>query len=145
MAFRKFKAKKYNGITEYYNPKSTDKETRALYLSYRDEFGEAVKKKLDTLDKDEALIQLNNLKSDIAKAKKRLSSDERALKRAASQKRLTLTQVAELYFDQRDAKWNEDDKKRFNKRTIPILGDKIASKITIEDVKMLLERFIMLQ
>ncbi len=142
MAFRKIKTKKYNGIIEYYNVKSTDKETRTLYLSYRDEFGEAVKKKLDTLDRDEALTQLNNLKSDIVKARKRLSRDETALKRAASQKRLTLAQVAELYFDQRDAKWNEDDKKRFNKRTIPILGDKIASKITIEDVKMLQDKLI---
>ncbi|WP_415407889.1 tyrosine-type recombinase/integrase [Sulfurovum sp. CS9] len=142
MAFRKIKAKKYNGITEYYNPKSTDKETRALYLSYRDEFGEAVKKKLDSLDKDEALIQLNNLKSDIVKAKKRLNRKEMAIKRAASQKRLTLAQVAELYFDQRDAKWNEDDRKRFNKRTIPILGNKIASKIGLEDIKMLQNKLI---
>ena len=105
MAFRKIKAKKYNGIIEYYNPKSIDKETRALYISYRDEFGEAVKKKLDTLDKDESLVQLNNLKSNIVKAKKRLSSDEAALKRAASQKRLTLAQIAKLYFDQRDARF----------------------------------------
>ena len=142
MAFRKIKAKKYNGITEYYNPKSTDKETRALYLSYRDEFGEAVKKKLDSLDKDEALIQLNNLKSDIVKAKKRLNRKEMAIKRDASQKRLTLAQVAELYFDQRDAKWNEDDRKRFNKRTIPILGNKIASKIGLEDIKILQNKLV---
>ena len=54
-------------------------------MSYRDEFGEAVKKKLDTLDRDEALTQLNNLKSDIVKARKRLSRDETALKRASQQ------------------------------------------------------------
>jgi len=142
MAFRKIKAKKYNGILEYYNPTSIDKETRALYITYRNEFGKATKKKLDTLDNDEALIQLNNLKSDVVKVKKRLSRDEIALKRASSHKRLTLAQVAELYFDQRDAKWNEDDKNRFNKRTIPILGNKIASKITIDDIKMLQEKLI---
>ena len=142
MAFRKIKAKKYNGILEYYNPKSIDKETRALYLTYRDNFSKATKKKLDTLDKDEALFQLNNLKSDIARTKKRLDAHEMAAKRSAGQKKYTLAQVAELYFNQRDAKWNEDDRQRFDKRTIPILGHKLASKISISDITMLQDKLI---
>ncbi len=142
MAFRKIKAKKHNGIIEYYSQKSTDKETRALYISYRDEYGEAVKKKLSTLDKNEALNQLNTIKSDVTKAKRRLTSTEVALRKASSQQRLTLSQVSELYFEQRTAKWNLDDKNRFNKRVIPVLGDKIASKINIEDIKILQEKLI---
>jgi integrase len=142
VAFRKLKAKKYNGILEYYSPNSIDKETRSLYLTYRDEFGQATKKKLDSLDKNEALIQLNDLKSNITKVKHRLENHEIDIRRSASQKRLTLTQVAELYFDQRDAKNNNDDRVRFNKKVIPVLGNKIASKITIDDVKILQNKLI---
>lgn len=142
MAFRKIKVKKYNGITEYYNPKSNDKETRALYISYRNEYGEAVKKKLGTLDKNEALNQLNAIKSDITKVKRRLTSTEMALRKASIQQRLTLYQVSKLYFEQRTAKWNLDDKNRFNKRVLPILGDKLAAKIDIEDIKVLQEKLI---
>jgi len=142
MAFRKIKAKKYNGILEYYNPKSTDKETRSLYITYRDEFSKATKMKLDTLDKDEALIKLNHLKSTIVKVKKNLDGEEMETKRALGQKKLTLAQVSTLYFDQRDAKWNSDDILRFNKRIIPILGDKIATKIKTDDIRILQNRLI---
>ena len=142
MAFRKIKAKKYNGITEYYNPKSTDRETRALYISYRDEYGEPVKKKLLTLDKDEALIELNNIKANVTKLKRRLESDQRELQRSQSKKKLTLVQLANLYYEQRQTKENLKDKNKFSKRVIPILGTKVASKINHDDIQLLQNKLI---
>ncbi|GIT99725.1 hypothetical protein TSL6_02320 [Sulfurovum sp. TSL6] len=142
MAFRKIKAKKYNGITEYYNPKSTDRETRALYISYRDEYGEAVKKKLHTLDKDDALIELNNIKANVKKLKRRLESDQRELQRSKNMKKLTLIQLANLYYEQRQTKENLKDKNKFSKRVIPILGTKVASKINHDDIQLLQNKLI---
>jgi len=142
MAFRIIKAKRYNGITEYYNPKSTDKETRALYISYRDEYGEAVKKKLNTLDKDEALNELNNIKANVTKLKRRLASDQRELQRSQQMKKLTLLQLSNLYYEQRQTKENLTDKKKFTNRVIPILGNKIASKISHDDIQLLQNKLI---
>jgi len=44
MAFRRLKAKKYKGISEYYNSKSDDKVTLAYYGDFRDEIGKAKKR-----------------------------------------------------------------------------------------------------
>ena len=63
MAFRKLTAKKYNGILEYFNPNSKDKETRALYVSIRDELGKTTKVKLNTLDLTDAILKLTELKN----------------------------------------------------------------------------------
>ena len=142
MAFRKIKAKKYNGITEYYNPKSTDRETRALYISYRDEYGEPAKKKLLTLDKDEALVELNNIKASVTKLKRRVESDQRELQRSQNMKKLTLVQLANLYFEQRQTKENLKDKNKFAKRVIPILGTMLASKISHEDIQRLQNKLL---
>ncbi len=142
MAFRKIKAKKYNGIHEYYNPKSVNKETKALYVAYRDEFGKPTKKKLDTLDRDEALEQLNILKANITKGRKRIQKEESDGKRAFVLKRLTLKQVTDMYFEQRRSKYNTEDKQRFEKRVIPFLGDKLANRITTENVQELQDKLV---
>jgi len=142
MAFRKIKAKKYNGITEYYNPKSTDRETRALYISYRDEYSQAVKKKLQTLDKNEALIELNHIKANVTKLKHRLKSDDREIQRSQNMKRLTLLQLSDLYYEQRQTKENNKNKNNFANRVIPILGNKLASKISHDDIQRLQNKLI---
>ena len=74
MAFRKLKQKKYNGIIEYFNPKSDNKETRALYISYRDLSGTAVKQKLETLDLVKAAKILADIKHEIDRDKRSLNS-----------------------------------------------------------------------
>ncbi|NOR54821.1 MAG: tyrosine-type recombinase/integrase [Sulfurovum sp.] len=142
MAFRKIKAKKYNGVTEYYNPKSTDKETRALYISYRDEYSQAVKKKLHTLDKNEALVELNSMKANVTKLKRQFESGHREIQRSKNMKRLTLQQLAILYYDSRQTKENHNDKLKFAKRVIPILGTKLASKINHDDIQQLQNKLI---
>ena len=142
MAFRKIKAKKYNGISEYYYPKSTYKETRALYISYRDEYGQSVKKKLNTLDRDEALKELNNIKADITKLKRRLELNDIDIQRSQNMKRLTLLQLSNLYYEQRQTKENLKDKNKFNHRVIPILGAKLASKINHDDILQLQNKLI---
>jgi len=106
MAFRKLRQKKYNSIVEYFNPKSDDKETRALYISYRDLSGIAVKQKLETLDLAKAAKILADIKHDIDRDKKLLNHEEIAIINRSAKNKLTLDQVAEWYFDQRKAKDN---------------------------------------
>jgi len=142
MAFRKIRAKKYNAILEYYNPNTRDKATKALYLTYRDETGKATKKKLNTLDKDEALEISQKLRAEISKTKKLHEDNEDNIRRSAHNKNLTLSQMATLYFDGRSAKGNEQYRRKMQSRVLSSLGTKKASKITTDDLKELKENLL---
>ena len=134
MAFRKINAKRYNGILEYYNPKSQDKETRALYLTYRDVSGKSVKKKLETLNRDEAKSILDSIKNEIATQKSVLSNEERRKLSNSINNKITLDELAEWYFAQRQAVDNVKDRKAYFNRVSPHIGQKLACKITTDDI-----------
>ena len=142
MAFRKLRQKKYNGIIEYFNPKSDDKETRALYISYRDLSGTAVKRKLETLDLAKAAKILADIKHDIDRDKKSLNHEEIAIINRSAKNKLTLDQVAEWYFDQRKAKDNIKDYQAYKNRISPLLGSKLAKKITTDNIQHLQDELI---
>lgn len=142
MAFRKLKQKKYSGIIEYFNPKSDNKETRALYISYRDIGGNAVKKKLDTLNLSEAAKILSNIKYEIEREKKFLNAKEIEIARQSIKNKITLDQIAEWYFNQRNAKDNVKDYQAYKNRVAPLLGFKVAAKLTTDDIQYLQKELI---
>jgi len=142
MAFRKLKQKKYSGIIEYFNPKSDNKETRALYISYRDISGNAVKKKLDTLNLSEAAKILSNIKYEIEREKKFLNTKEIEMARQSIKNKITLDQIAEWYFNQRSAKDNIKDYQAYKNRVAPLLGSKVAAKLTTDDIQYLQKELI---
>ncbi len=138
MAFRKIKAKKYNGISEYFNPKSADKETRALYIMYRDETGKPTLQKTDTLDRDEARKQLNTIKSEVTEKKQDLDGDVAKIKKAVATKSLTLQQASDMYFSKKRNKETVRVQSKMQKRVLDTkLGKKRIAKITTEDIQAL--------
>ena len=134
MAFRKIKAKTYNGILEYYNPKSVDKETRSLYLSYRDEFGKTKKIKLSSIDKVEALSEADSIRNKVRVKSREIKTDSESFLRAVRNQDLTLEQLAVKYFNSRNTKNNDKDRRVFNNRIPVTLKHKKIKKITSDDI-----------
>jgi len=139
MAFRKIKAKRYNGILEYFNPKSTDKETRAFYLSYRDEFGKTRKVKLESLNKDEALKEANIVRDGVRIKSKDIKADSEAFERAVRMKDLTLLELSKEYFDKRNAKNNHRDERVFDNRVPESLKKIKVKRIVKSDILSVVE------
>ena len=122
MPLRKMKQKKYKGIYEYYQLSDPDKATTAYYISVRDNDGTPKKIKTDSLTPEEAVTALAYYKS------KRQSTPY------AAHNRLTLSRLSEIYFEQRDTVNNDKDNRRFELHAKPILGSKLISKITKQDI-----------
>ncbi len=122
MPLRKMKQKKYKGIYEYYRASDPDKTTSAYYISVRDSSGAPKKIKTDALTPEEAVTALAYYKS------KRLSTPNATLNR------LTLSHLSEMYFEQRDTVNNSKDNRRFELHAEPVLGSKLISRITKQDV-----------
>ncbi len=116
------KQKKYKGIYEYYRASDTDKATTAYYISVRDGDGVPKKIKTDALSPEEAVTALAYYKS------KRQSTPH------MTHNRLTLSNLAEMYFEQRDTINNNKDHRRFELHAEPVLGSKLISRITKHDI-----------
>ena len=114
MPYRKIKAKKYTGIEEFYHAKDPDKKTVAHRITYWN--GEKPQReRIDTADREEARLILNQRKSDVSRGK--LNPKTRTDK-----KDYTLDQVASEYFYHRQKRSNvPKDKQRYVKH----LGDRI--------------------
>lgn len=110
---------------------------KALYINYRDIDGKPIKEKIDTLDPKEAQAILAKKKLEVERAKKKLGLNKAKLQRAVSHKRMTLSHMAELYYEKRKTIDNEKDKRNYQKRVEQTLGKKIASNITVDDVEEL--------
>ena len=134
MAFRKIKAKKYNGISEYYNPKSPDKETRALYLSYRDELGKNKLVKLKAMSRDEALREANEIRDKVRIAAREIRTDKKKFERAVQMQDLTLDELANVFFEKREAKNNHKDMGVYKNRIPAKLKKKKVKAITVDDI-----------
>lgn len=126
---------KRTGISEYLKGRPAVRQS--LYISYRDIEGKPVKTKVKTLDVDEAKLLLAKKKAEIAKKKKAIKQDEDILKRTISLKKLTLDEMAELYFENRTTIENKNNRKNYLNRICPILGKKKVARITFSDVLQL--------
>ena len=136
MAFRKLRAKKYSGIYEYYNPKSSDKETLAYYVQYRDEAGKVKKSKVpNAKDQDDALKYLNDQKAEVLKLKKEDASLKRDVSIRARHNKMTLDDLADLFFENRSTANNVKDKARYFNHVSGLAGRKKISALTIKDIE----------
>jgi len=137
MPIRKIKAKKNNGIYEYYSAKDNDKATTAYYISYRNEFGKAKNHKINAINRDEALDELNRVKSQVSKDKILVKRDSGKFERKKKNKKLTLNEVSKLFFEQREVKSNSRDKSVYKIRIENTLGNKLINEITKDDLEKL--------
>ena len=125
MPVRKMKLKKFRGIYEYYRASDPDKATIAYYISVRNDEGMPAKIKTEATTPEEAVTALAYYKS-------RRSHTPTILKH-----RLTLTELATQYFNQRTTSNNDKDKRRFELHAKPILGKMLITKVTKKDIQKL--------
>jgi len=137
MPMRKIKAKKYKGIYEYYQSSDNDKATSAYYVSYRNEFNVSKKPRVNASNRDEALQALNDIKAKVRKQKILFEKDSRVFELAKRDKKLTLNEVSELFFDGREVKSNSRDKSVYKIRIENTLGSKLINDITKDDLERL--------
>ncbi len=123
MPLRKMKQKKFNGVYEYYRKSDPDKATVAYYISVREYPGaEAKKIKTNASTPEEAALLLAQYKA------------RRNTVPKTSNHRLTLSQLADKFFDQRNTINNAKDKRRFEMHAEPYLGKKLITNISKQDI-----------
>jgi len=137
MPMRKIRGKKYSGIYEFYKSNDIDKATIGYYFSYRDAEGKPKKPKLKATTKEEALTEANEIRADVRREKILLQKDSQKFEQKKRNKKLTLNDVAELFFDQRDVKSNSRDKSVYRLRIENTLGSKFINDITKDDLEKL--------
>jgi len=134
MAFRKIRGKKYNGISEYYNPNDPDKSTLAFYIIYRDSDSKPVKKKTIAKNRDEALEILNQCKAEVKKEKKKIQNSIYDLHRKINNQQLIFDDMAELYYAHRTAKNNKKDRQAYYNHLSPLIGKKKVATFTTKNI-----------
>ena len=134
MAFRSIRAKKYNGISEYYNPNDPDKATLAFYIVVRDENNKPIKRKVDAKNKDEALEKLNQYKADLTRLKKQRQQNSSVLSQKIRHEQLTIDEMATLYYENRTAKNNRKDHQAYTKHLSPLIGKKKVASFSTRHV-----------
>ncbi len=112
------------GIYSYGRP------TTALYISYKDELGKAVKKKIDTLLPDEAKVILAEVKAGVKRAKLKAKDADVDMRMG----RQTLDQAADIFFADRETANNKKDKQRYFNHISPTFGDKQTSRLTVKAI-----------
>ena len=137
MPMRKIRAKKYSGIYEFYKSNDIDKATIGYYFSYRDSESKPKKPKLNATTKEEALTEANEIKAEVRREKILLEKDSQKFEQKKRNKKLTLNDVAKLFFDQRDVKSNSRDKSVYRIRIENTLGGKLINEITKDDLEKL--------
>ena len=134
MGFRAIKAKRYNGVYEYYRNSDKDKKTVAYYIAYRNIDDKVKKVKTEAVSKEEALKLLNDKKAQLTKDREEIKKDASKLHQKVMNDSLTLDDIASKYHPTKtnpEAKRNEAKYKNHIK---PILGNKKISKITQNDI-----------
>ena len=134
---RKIRAKKYSGIYEFYKSNDIDKATIGYYFSYRDAEGKPKKPKLTAITKEEALTEANEIRAEVRKEKILLQKDSQKFEQKKRNKKLTLNDVSELFFEQREVKSNSRDKSVYKIRIENTLGSKFINEITKDDLEKL--------
>ncbi len=120
------KQKKFKGIYEYYRISDPDKATTAYYISVRESVGAESKKiKTDAATPEEAVVALAYYKS------------KRETIPTAANTKLTLSELAAKFFDQRTTSNNNKEKRRFELHVEPLMGKNLISKISKRDIQKL--------
>lgn len=128
--------KSLSGIYGYYNNK--DKETIiAYYINYRDINGNPIKRKTDANTPQEAKLILDSVKQDISIKKSIFSREEINSKRSISVERITVDEIAELFFADRNTKNNTRDEQAYYNRVSNILGKRKVISVNDNDMKKL--------
>lgn len=131
MPLRKTKGKKYSGIYELYR-KSDDKVT-GYYIAYRDAEHKPVKHRIDAMDKDEALITLNQTKVDIRRDAERERDSISGFDR-----NVTLDALASEFLDSKSANKNiKKEEQRYENHIKPSLGKRKILSIKSLDITKL--------
>jgi len=136
MGFRRLKAKKYSGISEYYRDKDPDKKTISYYIDYRDIDGKRKKEKCTALDRDGALAELRTKNAEVSKVKEQIDKGEAYLEQKVINKTLTLDELAKIFHDQRTNTQAKSNKNKYHTHISPTLGKKRISRI---DTKQIIE------
>ncbi|MCF6340014.1 MAG: site-specific integrase [Sulfurimonas sp.] len=139
MGLRKIRAKKYNGIYEYYRDSDNDKRTIAFYIAYRDIDNKVKKYKCNATSKEEALKILNDKRTELAKDRIEIEKDDSLLARKIMNNNLKLEDIAKIYFPTKTAKTTKMIESTFNRHVKPKLGKMKISKIKTDDLKKLSE------
>ena len=137
MGFRRIKAKKYSGISEYFRDRDIDKKTIAFYIDYRDIDGKRKKSKTEAKNRDEALVYLKAKNAEVAKVKEQIDRGETYLEQKVINKTLTLDELAKLFHDQRTNIQAEQDKRKYEMHISPVLGKKKIANINIKHIQEL--------
>ncbi len=140
MGFRKLKAKKYNGIYEYFRNSDHDKQTVSYYIAYRDIDNKIKKVKCEAKNEDEALELLNNKKTELTKIRKEIRKDSSKLHQKIMNDNLILEDVAKLYFQTKTIKSIDMIESAYYRQVNPILGNTKISQIKTSDVKNLSDK-----
>lgn len=125
MPLRKMKQKKFRGIYEYYKASDHDKTTIAYYISVRDAEGNPKKIKTAAATPQEAVTALAHYKA------------TRSTAPIIQNHRLTLSDLANKFFEQRTTSNNGKEKRRFEIHAAPILGAALINKIAKRDIQKL--------
>ena len=135
MPTRKIKAKKYNGVYEYFRKSDPDKTTIAYYIGYRDDIA-GVRKlvKTEAKNRDEALELLNKKKSEVSKAKKEVKKDATKLERMIINQTLSLDELSQLFFENRTNDEVESDKSKYKNHIQPFFKSIKLSKLNAEKI-----------
>lgn len=137
MPFRKIRAKRYNGINEYYRKSDPDKKTISYYITFRDIDNKVKRIKTDAHNKDEALLILQKKQQELKSDRNEIQKDSSKLQQKLLNNTLTLDDVAKKYHPTKtnpEAKRNEA---KYYNHISPTLGNMKISKITTDDVTML--------
>ncbi len=136
MPTRRIKAKKYNGVYEYFRASDPDKTTIAFYIGYRDDIA-GVRKliKTEAKDKDEALEILNAKKLAVSKIKKEVKKDASKLEKMILNNTLTFDELSTLFFETRTNLEATNEKNQYLNHIQPFFNSMKLSKITTDDIK----------
>ncbi len=133
MPTRKIRAKKYNGVYEYYRANDPDKTTISYYIGYRDDIeGKRRLVKTDATDKDEALEILNKKKAEVVKLKKEVKKDALKLNRMIMNNALTLDELAKQFFKIRTNIEAKNEEQKYKNHIKPFFKDIKLSRITVD-------------
>ena len=132
MGFKKIKAKKYSGIYEYFG---SDGNFKCYYISYRRVDGAVRKYKTDAKSKDKALALLNEAKAKVLQEKKECKRDLEKIQAKVMSERLTLDDVAKLYFPTKENAEAKKDERKYYKHISKVIGHIKVSKLTEDDIK----------
>ena len=120
--------KKYAGVLERY--RASDGQTTGYYLSYRDADSKSCKHAIEAKDKDDALLQLNQIKAQVKRDKARNESKK------GKYYIYNVSELSLLFFESKKANANyRKELQRFHNHIEESVGHIKTSKLVPQDVE----------